>query len=77
MECERRGLLLRSDGHDDGMTGIIAARASRADIDLRGQDVDELALALVAPLGAKHNGRCSPVSVVPDGRSIVLTAHRC
>ena len=38
------------------MTGIIAARASRADIDLRGQDVDELALALVAPLRAEHDG---------------------
>ena len=37
---------------DDGVAGVGAALGAHDDVGLRGQEVDDLALALVAPLGA-------------------------
>ena len=41
---------------DDGVAGIVAAGAACADVDALAEDVDQLALAFVAPLGPKHHG---------------------
>src|SRR5207237_10608628 len=38
--------------HDDGVTGVAAALEADDEVRLLGQDVDDLALALVAPLDA-------------------------
>lgn len=47
--------LFRTDGHDDSMPCIVAASTSRANIGLSAKDVDELAFALVTPLGAQDD----------------------
>ena len=59
-KVERKRLLdlLGADGHDDGVPGVVAPGAPRADVEVRGEDVDELALALVAPLRSEHDGDC-------------------
>lgn len=41
---------------DDGMAGIVAALGSRAQLGLGTENVDELSLAFVTPLGADHDG---------------------
>ena len=46
----------RTDGDDDGMTSIISACTSCADVHLAREDINELALALVAPLRAEDDG---------------------
>ena len=59
-KVERKRLLdlLRADGHDDGVPGVVAPGAPRADVEVGGEDVDELAFALVAPLRSEHDGDC-------------------
>lgn len=42
---------------DNGVTRVVAASATSADIRLVGENVDELTLALVSPLGAETGGR--------------------
>jgi hypothetical protein len=56
MERERRRDARRADGRDDGVAGVVATGAASADVSVGGEHVDELALALVAPLGAQHHG---------------------
>lgn len=55
MERKRSLLLLRSDRHDDRMSGVVTTRTASADIEFGGENVDELALALVAPLRAEDD----------------------
>ena len=38
----------------DGVAGVVAALIARDDREVRRQQVDDLALAFVAPLGAQH-----------------------
>jgi hypothetical protein len=59
-EVEREGAAVG----DDRVSGVVPARAARADVGVGGEDVDELALALVAPLRAEDDGDCQapPVS---------------
>ena len=40
---------------DDGVTGIVPARIPRDDSKPLRQDIDNLALTLIAPLGADYN----------------------
>lgn len=42
--------------HDNSVPGIVSSSGSSADIDLVAEDIDELSLALISPLGTKHNG---------------------
>jgi hypothetical protein len=51
-EVEREGAPVR----DDRVSGVVPARAARADVGVGGENVDELALALVAPLRAEDDG---------------------
>jgi hypothetical protein len=51
---ERRLDALGADGDDDGMPGVVPAREARADVDVGGEYVHELAFALVAPLRSEH-----------------------
>jgi hypothetical protein len=41
---------------DDGVSGIVAALGAAAQLGVVGEDIDELAFAFVAPLGAEYNG---------------------
>ena len=41
---------------DDGVTGIVAARVAHDDIEVAGDQVANLTLALIAPLGTDQNG---------------------
>src|SRR5271166_1529421 len=43
--------------HDDGVAGIVAALVADDQIHVLGEEVGELALPLVAPLGSDHHGR--------------------
>ena len=43
---------------DEGVAGVVAALETHDDVGLLGQPVDDLALALVAPLGADHHHVC-------------------
>ncbi len=38
---------------DDGVAGVVAAGVAGDDVELLGEDVDDLAFAFVAPLGTK------------------------
>ena len=40
---------------NDGVAGVVAALAADDDVGLLGQNVDDLAFAFVAPLGADQN----------------------
>ena len=59
-EVERERLLdlLGADGDDDRVSSVVPAGAARADVEVGGEDVDELAFALVAPLRPEHDGDC-------------------
>src|SRR5690606_37668112 len=41
---------------DDGVPGVVAALGSYDDVGLLGEEIDDLAFAFVAPLGADHDG---------------------
>ena len=41
---------------DDGVAGVVAALVAGDDVEPLGEQVDDLALPLVAPLGADHDG---------------------
>src|SRR5258708_7823268 len=41
---------------DDGVPGVVPALAADDDVRLRGENVDDLALAFIAPLRANQNG---------------------
>jgi hypothetical protein len=60
VERERRA---PASGHvrHDGVPSVVPTRAARTHIELGAQHVDELALALIAPLRAEHDRHCSPV----------------
>ena len=47
--------VVRNTIGDDCVTGIVTALGAAADLRLMGEDVGELALAFVAPLGAEDN----------------------
>ena len=81
MERKSRRGLLRAHGHHDGVPRIVTSRASRAYIELRRQNIDELPLALVAPLGPEDDGHCSHTRHVStphsySARRRFRTAHR-
>ena len=40
---------------EDGMAGVVATLVARNDIEVFGEEIDNLPFPLVAPLGAKHN----------------------
>ena len=40
---------------DDGVAGVVPALAAHDDVGLRGQDIDDLAFAFIAPLRADQN----------------------
>jgi hypothetical protein len=42
--------------NDDGVTCVVAAGVTGYDVELLGENVDDLALALVAPLGTEDDG---------------------
>ena len=57
----------------DRVAGVVAALGADDDIGLLGEDVDDLAFAFIAPLGADENGvhgklrwRARTESLVPD-----------
>ena len=52
---------------DDGVTGVVAALVADDQVHLLGDEVGELALALVAPLGADDDGRRHPAMVLNSG----------
>ena len=43
--------------YDDGVTGVVAALVAHDHLDVLGEQVGQLALPLVAPLGSDHDGR--------------------
>ena len=47
--------LLAAD--DDGVAGVVTAGVAGDDVELFAEDVDDLAFAFVAPLGAENDGR--------------------
>ena len=57
---------------DDGVPGVVAALIAHDDVHLFGDEVGELALALVAPLRADHDGCGHPGRVVPWARATCL-----
>lgn len=76
-QVEREGRA-PAPGHvrDDRVSGVVPARAARTDVERGGEDVDELALALVAPLRAEHDGHWRGASVVGRvQRRAARTAH--
>lgn len=59
MERKRRLFLLRPNRYNDRMSGIVTTRTASTDVIFGGEDVDELALPLVAPLGAEDDSHCT------------------
>ncbi|OPZ46035.1 MAG: hypothetical protein BWY94_00927 [Actinobacteria bacterium ADurb.BinA094] len=64
---------------DDGVAGVVAALEARHHVGLLGQQVRDLAFALVAPLGADHDGtgHCDSlrlVGLLRPPRGLALTA---
>ena len=53
-----------ANGHDDSVTGIIAACEACADVDIGREDVHELALSLVTPLRSKDGGHCADCGLI-------------
>ena len=47
--------LLRANGYNDGMTGIVATCTSCADIHIRSKYIDELSFTLISPLRPKDD----------------------
>ena len=47
---------------NDGVAGVIAALAADHDVGVAGQDVDDFALAFIAPLRADQNRVCHRVA---------------
>ena len=43
--------------HDDRVSGVVAALVADHDLHVLGEQVGDLALPLVAPLGSDHDGR--------------------
>ena len=56
MECEAGWDLFWADWDDDGVSSVVSASTASANVDVGSEDIDELALALVAPLGTKDDG---------------------
>ena len=56
MEIERGLDTIGAHGYNDGMTGVISTSTASTNIGLCSQDIDEFALALIAPLGAEDDG---------------------
>lgn len=55
--------------NNNGVTGVVTAGAASADLSLRRENIDELALALVSPLGAEA-GLVSGYVLTWTGQSI-------
>jgi len=53
---EAGGSLVFAYWNDDCVASIIATSTASTNVDVCGQDVNELAFALVSPLGAEYNG---------------------
>ncbi len=51
--------VLWSYGHDDRVPCVVSPSASRADIEIGREDINEFTLAFVAPLSAENNGHYS------------------
>jgi hypothetical protein len=61
---EARGQQVECKGFavsNDRVSGVIASSTASAHIDLVTEDIDELALALVAPLRAEDHSHCSEI----------------
>lgn len=56
MKREAGGSLVFAYWNDDCVASIIATSTASTNVDVCGQDVNELAFALVSPLGAEYNG---------------------
>jgi len=56
--------------NNDGVAGVGASVESSADVVVLGQDVDELALALVAPLGTEDDAEARLEAVGAGGREL-------
>jgi hypothetical protein len=60
MKSERRlhhlAVLSFWHGNDDSVPGVVSPGTPSAHVRVRGEDVDELAFAFVAPLGAEDDG---------------------
>ena len=52
---------------DDGVAGVVAAGVAGDDVELFAEDVDDLALAFIAPLGSKDDGGRAAVRARRDG----------
>ena len=52
-ELEGEGLAV----HDDRVAGVVAALVAHDEVHVLGEEVGELALSLVTPLGSDHHGR--------------------
>lgn len=81
-EMEVKLLLVLALADNDRVAGVVAAGTAGADVRGRGEDVDELALALVAPLGAEaaSERRGKPSVSKKDGVAesfALITISRC
>ena len=64
-ELEREGATV----HDDRVTGVVAALITHDHVHSPGQEVGQLPLALVTPLGADYDGGAHPDPILVDGRA--------
>lgn len=63
---------------NDGVSSIVTALGAAADLGFVGEDVGELALAFVAPLGAEDNGDGhGAVGESSEGGQRVAASGRC
>jgi hypothetical protein len=63
MKGEASRDLLLSNGHDDSVPSVVSASASRAYVNVGGENVHEFSFALVTPLGAENDGYCGKAKV--------------
>src|SRR5258707_14411988 len=57
-QVKRKGFLHPIDVHDDGMPSVITTSATSTHINVRGEYIHQLPLALVTPLRSEHNRDC-------------------
>ena len=58
MEVVRDFRAVGRRGRDDRMSCVVPSRTATAEIAFGSKDIDELAFAFVAPLGAEDDGYC-------------------
>ena len=60
--------------HDDRVTGVVTALVAHDDVHVLGEEVGELALPLVTPLGSDHHGRGHVTPPDPESNWAVASA---